>query len=103
MDNGEVLQGLNAKWTFLGATLMEWSSGVVMFMIISLFSDSPVKGMPFMLAGLLLTSFMMASLRRAYPDEERGVRNALMSACGIRPQDIPAPAALQPVLECMSS
>ena len=81
----------------MGATMMEWSSGLVMFMIISLFCDSSTTGMPVMLLGLVVTTMTMASIRKAYPDEERGIRNALMSACGICPVDVPPPAFLQPV------
>lgn len=95
-DSGEVLQGLSAKWTFLGATAMEWGCGIVMFFIVSLFGDTPVRLMPLMLAALVLTTLTMASLRKSFPDEERGVRNAFMTACGFAPTDIPTPAALQP-------
>ena len=96
-DNGEVLQGLASKWMFLGATLMEWGCGIVMFFIVSLFGSSPVSAMPFMLGATFFTAYSLASLRRAFPDEERGVRNSLMTSCGFAPQDIPAPSALQPL------
>ncbi|MDD2943488.1 MAG: hypothetical protein PHC51_11060 [bacterium] len=97
MDDGEVLQGLADKWTFMGATLMEWGAGAVMFFIISLFGRSPVSIMPLMLAGMIITTYMLASLRKMFPDEERGVRNVFMTSCGFPPPDIPAPALLQPV------
>ena len=96
-DNGEVLQGLANKWSFAGASLIEWGCGMVMFFIVSLFGESPVSAMPMMIAAMVITAHSLASLRKAFPDEERGVRNALMTSCGFAPQDIPAPALLQPV------
>ena len=96
-DNGEVLQGLDENWTFMGANAMEWGMGLVVFLLISLFADSPARAMPFMLAGWVLTTTTLAGLRRSFPDEERGVRNAIATACGFPPPGIPAPSALQPV------
>ena len=96
-DNGEVLQGLNETWTFMGANAVEWIAGLVVFMIIHLFAESPGKAMPFMLAGWVMTTVTLASIRKMYPDEERGVRNAIMAACGFVPKGIPAPAGLQPI------
>ena len=96
-DNGEVLNGLNQRWTFLGANIMEWGCGLMTFMIISTFSQSPVRVMPYMLLGMVATTATMASLRKSFPDEERGIRNAFMTACGFPPPGIPAPSAIQPV------
>lgn len=96
-DDGEVLQGLDENWTFMGANAMEWATGLVVFLLISLFADSPARAMPFMLAGWVLTTTTLASLRRSFPDQERGVRNAVSTACGFPPPGIPAPAILQPV------
>lgn len=97
MDNGEVLVGLEEDWTFLGANLAEWVAGLIVFLLISLFGASPTKVMPLMLAGWLITTVSLAGLRRSYPDEQRGLRNALMTWCGVPPTGIPAPSALQPV------
>ena len=96
-DNGEVLQDLHKSWTFLGANMMEWASGLVVFLLISLFGESPVRVMPFMLLGCVGTAYSLASLRMMFPDEERGVRNAVMSSLGFKPVDIPAPSNFQPV------
>lgn len=96
-DNGEVLQGLDENWTFMGANAMEWGCGLVVFLLISLFADSPARAMPFMLLGWVLTTTTLASLRKSFPDEERGVRNAVASACGFPPPGIPAPSRMQPV------
>lgn len=96
-DDGEVLQGLDEKWTFMGANAMEWACGLVVFLLISLFADSPARAMPFMLLGWVLTTTTLAALRRGFPDQERGVRNAVATACGFPPPGIPAPSALQPV------
>ena len=84
-DGGEVLQGLNDPWTFMGANAMEWACGLMVFLMISLFADSPAKAMPFMILGFVLTSTTMASLRKSFPDEQRGVRNAICTACGVEP------------------
>ena len=96
-DDGEVLQGLDETWTFMGANAMEWACGLVVFFLISLFADSPARAMPFMLLGWVLTTTSLAALRRSFPDQERGVRNALAVACGLNPPSIPAPSSLQPV------
>lgn len=96
MDDGEVLPRLNEPWTFMGAKAMEWMVGVVVFLSIGSFM-SPAKAMPFMLGGWLVTTMTLAKLRDKYPDEERGLRNALLTSLGIAPPDIPAPAAIQPV------
>ena len=96
-DNGEVLQGLDEKWTFMGANAMEWACGLVVFLLISLFADSPARAMPFRLLGWILTTTTLAALRRSFPDQERGVRNAVATACGFPPPGIPAPSSLQPV------
>lgn len=96
-DSGEVLQGLEEEWTFMGANMMELICGAVVFLMIGTLAGSVVRAMPFMIAGFLATSLTLASLRRMFPDEHRGVRNMLTSACGIPPLDIPPPARLQPV------
>lgn len=96
-DSGEVLQGLDEDWTFLGANAMEWSSGLIVFLMISLFASSPARAMPFMLAGWILTTVNLAILRNSFPDQQKGVRNALTTACGVVPLDIPAPSKLQPL------
>ncbi len=96
-DSGDVLPGLNEPWTFVGATLIEWAMGLVVFLMISLFSVSPSRAMPAMLIGWVSTTVTLAALRNSFPDEERGVRNLFMSSCGFPPIGIPAPALLQPV------
>ena len=96
-DDGEVLPGLNESWTFMGANAMEWACGLVVFLLISLFAESPARAMPFMLAGWVMTTVTLASLRKSFPDEQRGVRNAIGTACGFPPQDIPMPSSMQPV------
>lgn len=95
-DDGEVLQGLDEDWTFMGANAMEWACGLVVFVIISLFADSPARAMPFMLLGWVLTTTSLAAMRRSFPDQERGVRNAVCSACGFPPPGIPMPSKMQP-------
>jgi hypothetical protein len=53
--------------------------------------------MPLMLAGWVTTTVTLASVRRGFPDEQRGLKNSLLTTCGFIPPDIPAPAVLQPV------
>lgn len=96
-DDGEVLQGLDEEWTFMGANAMEWACGLVVFVLISLFADSPARAMPFMLAGWVLTTTSLAGMRKSFPDEQRGVRNAIATSCGFPPPGIPMPSSLQPV------
>jgi hypothetical protein len=96
-DNGEVLPGLNEQWTFMGANAMEWCVGLVVFVMIGSFARTPASAMPFMLGGWVLTTTTLATIRNMFPDQERGVRNAVMTACGFVPPGIPAPSALQPV------
>jgi hypothetical protein len=96
MDSGEVLHGIEEDWNFMGANIMEWGCGFLAFILISLFSNNPVRAMPFMLSGAVLTTTTLAALRRTYPDEQRGLRNAILTTCGFVPPDIPAPASIQP-------
>ena len=47
---------------------------------------------PLMIIVALGTTLGLASIRRGFPDEERGLRNACMVAMGFEPPGIPAPA-----------
>lgn len=98
MDDGYVIPGLNEEWTLGGAKLMEWIAGVCMSLVISeIFFTKMARQMPLLAAILLGTTFGLATLRRQFPDEERGVRNFCMVAMGFCPPDFPAPASLQPI------
>lgn len=96
-DDGEVLPGLDETWTFMGANAMEWAVGLVVFIMIGSFARTPASAMPMMLAGWIFTTATLASTRKLYPDEQRGVRNAILTSCGFPPPDVPSPAAIQPV------
>jgi hypothetical protein len=96
-DNGETLQGLDEEWNFMGANAIEWGCGVMVFMIISTCSKSMVTAMPIMLLGMLTTAYTLASLRKMFPDEHKGVANLAATACGFPPIFIPPPAKLQPL------
>ena len=97
MDNGEVIPGLNEDWTLGGAKLAEWIAGFMMFIIASeLFFDNIGRNMPQLLIIWVSTTFGLAALRRSFPDEERGIRNSSLTAIGVEPPGIPAPASLQP-------
>jgi hypothetical protein len=99
MDNGEEIPGLNEDWTFAGAKLMEWVSGFVMFMIVSEMAKlNPASSMPILLVVWLGTTLGLAALRKKYPDEERGVRNAVCVALGFAPPGVPAPASVMPYM-----
>ncbi len=99
MDNGEVIPGLNEDWMLAGAKLSEWVCGFMAFIICSevIFTDKMARSMPLLLLVGAFTVFSMAALRRTFPDEERGIRNAAMTAVGVEPPGIPTPAALQPI------
>ena len=97
MDNGEVITGLSDEWTLGGAKLTEWIAGFTVFILASeMFFTSVARMMPVLLGIWLTTTYGLATLRRAFPDEERGIRNAALTAVGIEPPGIPAPAILQP-------
>jgi hypothetical protein len=66
-------------------------------MFVQLFASSMASAMPFMLMAWIGTTVSVAGLRRTFPDEHRGIRNVVLTACGFPPPGIPAPAALQPV------
>lgn len=98
MDDGYVIPGLNENWTFAGAKPMEWASGLIAALIFTeLFVSNMGRSMPLILMVLVATPITLATLRKAYPDEERGLRNHLMSVLGMSPPDIPSPSNLQPV------
>lgn len=98
MDDGYVLPGLNEEWTLGGAKLMEWIAGFCTALIFSeIFLTNVARSMPMLMLVLVGTTFGMAALRRQFPDEERGVRNAAMVAMGVPPPGIPAPASIQPL------
>ena len=101
-DDGEVLQGLDENWTFMGANAMEWACGLVVFLLISLFADSPARAMPFMLVGWILTTTTLAALRRSFPDQERGVRNAVATSCGFPPPGVGVPTSDSAKKRCRS-
>lgn len=98
MDDGQVIPGLNENWTFGGAKPMEWVSGLCAAIIFQeLFITNLGRSMPLVLMVLVSVPIGLATLRKTYPDEERGVRNYIMSLMGVSPPDIPRPAILQPI------
>ncbi len=98
MDNGEVINGLNEGWTFVGANVTEWIAGFIMTMLIgSAFQISPVGGTPIFICTLCGITFGMAALRKQFPDGTRGVANQFMIALGLPPPGIPKPASIQPL------
>ncbi len=97
MDNGEVIPGLNENWTFAGANAMEWVSGFVMFIISTEMFDKISRSMPLLIIIWLATTFLMALARNSFPDEERGMRNWLMTKAGKAPPNMPPASELQPV------
>jgi hypothetical protein len=98
MDNGEEIPGLNEDWMFAGAKLFEWMAGFMSMLIASeLFVGNASRSMPILVMVMVGTTFGLASLRRSFPDEERGVRNLLMITLGFEPPGIPRPSKIQPV------
>ena len=97
MDNGEVIPALNEGYTLAGAKIGEWVCGMAAFLIASEFGFwPPAKHMPELIAIVLITTFSMAGARRSFPDEERGIMNAVATKAGFAPPKIPIPAKLQP-------
>jgi hypothetical protein len=99
MDSGEEIYGLGEEWSFLGAKVVEWCAGLAMFIIASeiFFKGDLAGSMPFLLAVWIATTVSMATLRKRFPDEEKGLMNMLMVTCGFAPPGIPAPAEIQPL------
>jgi hypothetical protein len=96
MDDGHVIPALNEDWTFAGAKLMEWMAGLTTAFLASTAVEKPAHWMPFLVLIMIGTTISLATLRKRFPDEERGVMNLLMSTCGFAPPGIPAPARVQP-------
>ncbi len=97
MDNGEVIGALNEDWNFAGANLPEWMSGFVVFLIASEMFDKISRSMPILLMMWIGTTFLLAAARKSFPDEERGLRNAVMVALGFIPIGLPAPSKFCPM------
>lgn len=98
MDNGEVIPGLNEDWTFAGAKMFEWIAGFMMLLLATEFLvDKPAKAAPLLVCIMIGTTLGMATLRRSFPDEERGVRNYMCALMGFAPPGIPAPSMVQPI------
>jgi hypothetical protein len=96
MDDGHVIPALNEDWTFAGAKLMEWMAGVTTAFLCSNLFDKPAHYMPLLCIIMIGTTLFLATLRKRFPDEERGVMHLFMTTCGFAPPGIPAPAKLQP-------
>jgi hypothetical protein len=98
MDDGYEIPRLNENWTFAGATPMEWASGLVSGILFQeLFIANLGQSMPIFVAIVIGIPVLMATARKSFPDEERGVRNHVMVAMGVPPTGIPTPSKLQPV------
>lgn len=96
MDSGEEIPALNESWTFFGAKVSEWAAGIAfMIMATEVFQMNPGKFMPQLLIMILVVTLGLASIRRRFPDEERGLMYKVCDACGFPPPGIPTPASLQ--------
>ncbi len=96
MDNGEVIVALNEDWSFAGATLQEWMYGFVVFLLSTEMFDKISRSMPLLLIMWVGTTFLAAAARKSFPDEDRGLRNALAGALGFPPFGLPKQSALAP-------
>ena len=96
MDDGHVIPALNEDWSFAGAKLMEWMAGLTTAFLASTAVEKPAVWMPFLVLIMIGTTLSLATLRKRFPDEERGVMNLLMTTCGFAPPGIPTPARVQP-------
>ena len=90
MDNGYVIPGLNDKWTFAGADILEWGTGLLGAMVVYLLFDEPIT----FIISLILFPYSLAGLRMKFPDEHRGIVNALLVKIGIGPPGIPSPSSI---------
>lgn len=97
MDNGEVIPGLNDGWTFLGAKLMEWVSGLMMALMIAQMFGLTSTHAPIFAAAVFGTTFGLRNLRQQFPDEEKGIANMVAANLGFAPPKIPKPAGIQPI------
>ncbi|MEZ4753084.1 MAG: hypothetical protein R3A13_02100 [Bdellovibrionota bacterium] len=97
MDDGYVIPALGEGWTFAGAKAMEWMAGLITAMLCSELLTNPIRAMPILLACFIGTPLVLAALRKQFPDEERGLRNAVMVNLGFEPPGIPRPAPMQPI------
>lgn len=96
MDDGSVIPGLNEDWTFAGAKLMEWMTGVTTAFLVSSLIEKPATAMPLLVIIMIGTTLGLSNLRKRFPDEERGVMNLVMTSLGFQPVGIPAPSRIQP-------
>ena len=96
MDNGEVIPGLNEDWSFAGAKMFEWLAGLMMAFLASNMFAKPAHYMPLLVLVWIGTTLVLATSRKQFPDEERGMRNMCLASCGFAPPGIPAPARVQP-------
>ena len=97
MDDGYVIPGLNEGYTLAGAKIMEWVSGITMAMVLqSVLNINLARSGPLWVVIGLGTTFMLAASRRAFPDEERGLRNSCMVSLGFIPPGLPAPSIFRP-------
>jgi hypothetical protein len=96
MDDGHVIPALNEEWSFAGAKMMEWIAGVVTAFLCSTAVEKPAHWMPFLVLIMIGSTLSLATLRKRFPDEERGVANLFMTALGFSPPGIPAPSKIQP-------
>ncbi|MCB0318620.1 MAG: hypothetical protein KDD56_07670 [Bdellovibrionales bacterium] len=97
MDDGYVIPALGEGWSFAGARVMEWVAGLVSAMLCSELLTNPIRSMPILLVVAVGIPLLLAGLRKQFPDEERGLRNAAMVALGFEPPGIPKPAPMQPI------
>jgi hypothetical protein len=96
MDDGHVIPALNEEWSFAGAKLMEWMAGITTAFMASTIFEKPAHYMPLLVLIMIGTTLVLSTLRKRFPDEERGVMHLFMTNCGFSPPGIPTPAKLQP-------
>lgn len=96
MDDGHVIPALNEDWSFAGAKLMEWMAGLTTAFLCSNLFEKPAHYMPLLVIIMIGTTLMLMTLRKRFPDEERGVMHLFMTTCGFAPPGIPAPSKIQP-------
>ncbi len=101
MDDGQEIPGLNEGYTFMGAKVLEWVAGFTMFVISgdlvhTFFGIRPTQVTPILLMILFGTTICISTIRRKFPDEERGMLNAFADFMGWVPPGLPPQSSVQP-------
>jgi len=101
MDSGEEIPSLNEGYTLFGAKISEWVAGITtgfisMFIAQEFFGvrGPTIAPLLFVISGA--TTIFLRTTRIRFPDEERGMMNAVLDSLGFTPPGLPDTARNQP-------